>query len=166
VAQASSLDASARGADRGIVRRAGVVAALGALAGLAVLLEAPLCPTASLFGLPCPGCGLTRATLALLQGQFAQALRLHPLVPLLAPIYFGVIVAAALAYIAGPGRRLPRLRVAGRWLTPGAWALLVLVFGVWLSRFFGAFGGPVPVRSLTAAPLRALFAPTDPPLTR
>jgi hypothetical protein len=144
-----------------------VVLALCGLALLAVVFEAPVCPTASLLGVPCPGCGLTRATLALLRGDWRGALHLHPLVPLLAPLYFGLIGAAALGYVAGPERSRRRLRFTGRWVNPIAWALLALVFGVWLARFFGAFGGPVPVHSLLGAPLRALLAPSaEPPLKR
>jgi hypothetical protein len=140
-----------------VLRRASIVLALCGVALLAVVFEAPLCPTASLFGVPCPGCGLTRATLALLHGDLRGALRFHPLVLLLAPLYFGLIGAAALGYVAGPERSRARLRFTGRWVTPAAWALLALVLGVWLARFFGAFGGPVPVRSMLGAPLRALL---------
>jgi hypothetical protein len=150
--------------------RAGVVLALFAVLLLAVVFEAPLCPTAALLGVPCPGCGLTRATLSLLHGDLTGALRFHPLVPLLAPLYFGLIGAAALGYVVGPQRSLPRLRLSGRWVTPSAWALFTLVFGVWIARFFGAFGGPVPVHSFSRAPLRALFtsspAATAPPPVR
>ncbi|MCL2840388.1 MAG: DUF2752 domain-containing protein [Defluviitaleaceae bacterium] len=32
------------------------------------------------FGVPCPGCGSTRAALALLQGNFREALTWHPLI--------------------------------------------------------------------------------------
>lgn len=38
------------------------------------------CPFRSLTQLPCPTCGATRATLAMLDGDFAGALRLNPLV--------------------------------------------------------------------------------------
>ena len=31
------------------------------------------------FGVPCPGCGMTRATLAALRLDFAEAFRLHPM---------------------------------------------------------------------------------------
>jgi hypothetical protein len=148
------------------LRRAGVVLLLSAFAGFAILLEAPLCPTATLLGVPCPGCGLTRATFALLHGDLQGALRLHPLAPLLAPLFVGALFSVALGYVAGPDRRLPRLPIPKRFVTPAGWLLLVLVLGVWLSRFFGAFGGPVPVRSIRAAPFHALAphsAPSEPP---
>jgi len=35
------------------------------------------CPFKSLFGLPCPGCGLTTATGQLLHGQFVASLQTH-----------------------------------------------------------------------------------------
>lgn len=38
------------------------------------------CPINLLFGVPCPGCGLTRACLLLLRGDFVGAFRMHPLV--------------------------------------------------------------------------------------
>ena len=41
------------------------------------------CPVRRLIGLPCPGCGVSRALLALGRGEWASALALHPLAPLL-----------------------------------------------------------------------------------
>ena len=38
------------------------------------------CPLLRLTGIPCPGCGMTRAVLALLRGDFAGALQLHGMV--------------------------------------------------------------------------------------
>lgn len=118
------------------------------LVGLLVLVELPLCPSATLFGIPCPGCGLTRATLALLKGDPYRAHQLHPLVLLLAPLYFALLGAAALNYVTGPTEQTGRAWLSGRLATTLAWALFVLVVGVWIARFFGAFGGPVPVRSI------------------
>ena len=43
-----------------------------------------ICLTRRALGLPCPGCGLTRALAQLLQGNLARAMALHPLAPLAA----------------------------------------------------------------------------------
>ena len=40
------------------------------------------CIFLSLFNIPCPSCGMTRATFALLRGRVAEALGYHPLVML------------------------------------------------------------------------------------
>lgn len=65
----------------------GAVGMLGALAALAVRWIAaapPTCAMRTLLGVPCPGCGTTRALAALMEGHLAEALALHPLAPLLA----------------------------------------------------------------------------------
>jgi Protein of unknown function (DUF2752) len=125
--------------------------ALGAgLFALAVHSDFPLCPLASSFGVPCPGCGLTRATLALLHGDLAGALRLHPLVLLIAPLVAVLLSAGILDLLRDPtrGPRKPYLRWSARTLSTVATALFALTLGVWLARFAGYFGGPVPVTSL------------------
>jgi hypothetical protein len=132
------------------------------LCALVLALDAPLCPTATFLGVPCPGCGLTRATLALLHGDLRAAVRLHPLSPLIAPLFFALVATAAKTYLEGPPATPPAHRMPTRWLNLAAWFLFLLVFGVWVARFFGAFGGPVPVRSLPGAPLRGF----SPQLTR
>ena len=119
------------------------------LAALAALTDTPLCPTAFFLGVPCPGCGLTRATLALLSGDVHAAMRLHPLVFVLAPLFGGALGAGLIDYVRGPRVRVPSPRT---WWTERtglvlASALLVLVVGVWALRFAGYFGGPVPVES-------------------
>jgi len=112
----------------------------------AIFIELPLCPTAAMFGFPCPGCGLTRATLAAFQGHFAEAFRFHPLFLLVTPLYLGVIGSLGWTYIRGrgyaPSRRKDKL------ITALALTAFVLLFGVWVARFYGAFGGPVPVEML------------------
>src|SRR4051812_13364828 len=80
-----------------------------------VWLRLPFCPLASMFGVPCPGCGLTRATLALAHGELKHAHELHPLVLVLAPLFIWAMTSAAFSYIRGP-RRL-QLLPQQRWLT-------------------------------------------------
>jgi len=135
-----------------VLGRAAVVALLVGLAALVTLTATPLCPTAFFLGIPCPGCGLTRATLALFHGDFRGALRLHPLVFVLTPL-FGLALGAALRdYVRGPraGARQPPAWWTGRTGIALASALFVLVLGVWALRFAGYFGGPVPVESYSA----------------
>jgi hypothetical protein len=50
----------------------------------------------------------------------------------------------ALVYVR-EGRWAAAEGVQGRWVTAGALVLTVLLVGVWIARFLGAFGGPVPV---------------------
>jgi hypothetical protein len=125
-----------------------MLCALAVPLALALALDFPLCPMAGLAGIPCPGCGLTRATLALVRGDIAVAYHFHPLVFVLAPVYIGVLGVAAWEFVAGPAAsRTPWFDVTGRSATIAAVALLVLVLGVWGARFLGYFGGPVPVTS-------------------
>jgi len=42
----------------------------------------PACPIRALFGIPCPGCGLTRAVILCLHGDWATSLHAHPLAPI------------------------------------------------------------------------------------
>ena len=51
--------------------------------GSLYLVTGTNCPIKALFGLPCPGCGMTRAVLSLLRGDVAGAFWMHPLVFLL-----------------------------------------------------------------------------------
>lgn len=128
--------------------------ACAAAFGVALMLRFGLwrCPVAELFGVPCPGCGLTRAALALAVGDLERALGLHPLSPLVLP-WFALVAAGAL--VRGTARRAGlEPGAAPRWVDGVARALeraapllLVLLVGVWVARFFGAFGGPVPVTS-------------------
>jgi hypothetical protein len=119
--------------------------ALVLLGALALILPGLLpCPMAVVLRLPCPGCGMTRATFALLRGDLAGMLRFHPLAPLILLFLGGYLGGNTLGYL-----------TTGRWgwldarIGPrgnlALWALVVLVFGVWMARFAGLLGGPVPV---------------------
>jgi len=143
-----------------LARLALVAALLSALA-IALWMEVPLCPLAGSFGIPCPGCGLTRATLALLRGDLHAALHFHPLVFILTPLFVGFMLAAMLEFLRGPvaapletasAPRRVRIRFAlpPRVTTAGAALLLAVTLAIWLLRFAGYFGGPVPVTTLRA----------------
>lgn len=64
------------------------------------------CPMVILTGLPCPGCGLSRAVWFLLTGQFARSFAMHPLAVcwLLLTAYFAVN-----RYVTGRGITKPFL---------------------------------------------------------
>ena len=102
-------------------------------------LGVPVCPSALAMNFPCPGCGLTRAGLALLRGDFTTAFGLQPLAPLVIPFYLGVLGWCVLNYLRYGDARLKRWMGIGI-VVAGA-ALLV----VWCVRVFGYLGGPVPV---------------------
>lgn len=56
---------------------------LTAVAVCLILLEmvtGEICPMQLLFGLPCPGCGLTRAGFLVLTGHFGKAFSMHPFI--------------------------------------------------------------------------------------
>jgi hypothetical protein len=51
-----------------------------------LLFDMPWCASKLAFGVPCPGCGLTRASFALAKLDLAGALTLHPLVLVFTPL--------------------------------------------------------------------------------
>ena len=113
---------------------------------LAALLFSGLlfCPAKVVFGVPCPGCGLTRATAAMLSLQFGEMLLMHPLAPLLAPLFAWVVARPVLVEIGwiDRGSRDPLQR-----LPSFAWVvLLIAVLALWIGRLLGFLGGhPDPI---------------------
>jgi hypothetical protein len=102
-----------------------------------------LCPTAGLMGIPCPGCGLGRATVAALGGHFSEAMRYHPLFFLVSPIYLVLLGSLGWQFVSGRAPRWPRL--PDRLVIVAAACLGVALIGVWVLRLLGALGGPVAV---------------------
>lgn len=79
------------------------------------------CPAKLFFGIPCPGCGLTRAHLAALQLDFRAAFSYHPLFPAALPALLYLIHRKILSV------RLPN------------WAEWV-IGGILLAAFLGVYG--------------------------
>jgi hypothetical protein len=69
-------------------------------------LPTPLCPLHALTGIPCPTCGMTRATTALMHSHPVEALVWNPLMTL---VLFGAALYVLYAAVVVIGK-LPRLR--------------------------------------------------------
>lgn len=88
-----------------------------------------ICLFRRLSGIPCPGCGLTRAFLHLLGGDLVGSLRLHPAALVLA-------VELAIAWLVW-GWRLgggASGRIGRPWVAPLAAAHAVALIGLWIGR--------------------------------
>ena len=91
------------------------------------------CPFYKVTGLPCPGCGLGRATVRLLHGDWRQALRLHAFAPFL---LCALVVLAVGLVLKGSAKE--KWRRAVRALEERARLSQVLLVGLvvyWLLRF-------------------------------
>jgi hypothetical protein len=118
--------------------------AIAAAAIFAILASGVVvCPVAIIAHQPCPACGLTRASLSLLRFDVAAAYALHPMVFVVLPLLALWAAAAAHSYIT-TGRPSPSPRL-GRPFGYAFPIVLVLMLALYIARFFGAFGGPVPV---------------------
>jgi len=93
------------------------------------------CPMALMLGIPCPGCGFTRAFSLLTHGHFAEAIAFHGLAPAMLAYLAFLWVYKIVESARGTPPRLPTYRI-------GATAGLVLM-GFWVARlgFFFAQGG-------------------------
>ena len=108
-----------------------VVGTCGAL-GAANLVGLPVwtCVFHHFTGLPCPGCGMTRAVSALVRGQWSLAMRFHPFSP--AYLIMGVLLAVAAL---GPHEVRKRLVAKVAWLEartalPALIVLFTIIFGL------------------------------------
>lgn len=83
------------------------VLGLAQVALVALRLPGWPCAFRQATGIPCPGCGLTRALVALLHGDWRASVAFHAFAPLLAGASLLLLATALL-------RRGPRARVAER----------------------------------------------------
>jgi hypothetical protein len=108
-----------------------VLGAGGASAGVTLAPFHGECGFKYLSGAPCPGCGMTRACLALLRGDLGESWRLHPLA---VPLVLGCAAAVGLAVHEGATGRATFRRLAGRWGSAAAVSFLVAFAAVWVLR--------------------------------
>lgn len=121
--------------------RAALVTVLLGAFGALLWAKAVPCAFATVTHHPCPGCGSTRAVLALVSGDLAGVLRNNPFGPPMAVVLGVVVVQAILSVLFHGDFR----GVGGPRLTRVVIVLAALEIVLWIARFCGAFGGPVAV---------------------
>ena len=94
-----------------------------------------LCPTALLFGLPCPGCGLTRAFGHVTHGLFREAFEFHAIWPLFLGYFIFLWIYQVVEVWRGEPPKLPTYKIGG--------AALIGMMTFWAFRlaWFFAHGG-------------------------
>ncbi len=87
---------------------------------------------------------MTRSVIAAAHGHFAESLHHHPLGLIMGPVVAVALVRNYFGYVKtglwGAGEN-----AKGRFANVALIVLGLAFFGVWIARFFGAFGGPEPV---------------------
>lgn len=102
------------------------------------------CPTAALLHVPCPACGTTRAARAILGGDLRGA-AIQPIAPFVM-LLLGVLGARSVWFVLWRGDAGGVLEGRfGRALVASIVLLSVAEVALWALRWFGMFGGPVPV---------------------
>lgn len=89
-----------------------------------------VCVFYRLTGLPCPGCGLTRAFVCLEHGHWAESLHWHPLGGLVFGIFVLLWLRAGLTWLHGA----PIWSIAPRWATRWGWMAVTLLLGFGIAR--------------------------------
>ena len=81
------------------------------------------CPLRSLTGIACPGCGATRAGIALLSGDFADALAKNPFLVLA----LATLLTGGIAALVAPRSTEGWLAAAGRFARSGRGRMLIVL---------------------------------------
>ncbi len=102
--------------------------------GLSSLTLPPLCGSQAIFGVECPGCGLTRSFVALARGDLTGSFRYHHLGWLMA-----LAVLVQFPYRACGLWELRSKIVERRWPNWFGTALIALLIGNWLGKLAGAW---------------------------
>jgi hypothetical protein len=127
------------------LRRACSLAVLFAAVGALLYARSVPCVFAWTFHVPCPGCGSTRAVFALLRGDLHGVLAYNFLGPVAAVlIAFLALDVLRSVLVHGDARTAGQGRLGGA-IKLGVFIVAGLEVVVWVARFFGFLGGPVPV---------------------
>jgi len=105
--------------------------------GDGLILRLPtICPFDHMTGLPCPGCGLTRAFVSMAHGHVVDAFRWHALGPIVFLIGLGYLIEYAARVFAGKSL----LRIGPLWSSRAGWAASVVFVGYGVARavYYGA----------------------------
>ena len=89
----------------------------------------PGCFFRKVTGLECPGCGMTRASHAFLNGRIGEAFHLNPVGMIVFPLAMVALGIELLGWVRG--KPLPFRIKSGRW---GATILAVVMIGWWILR--------------------------------
>lgn len=85
------------------------------------------CPVRMITGLPCPGCGITRAAILLLTGRWRQAWQMHPMIY---PIMLAVLYFVVSRYLLG------RKAAGMKWIAAGIAVMLLAVYIQRMGQYF------------------------------
>ena len=121
------------------------VAAVWGVAAIPVLRGWQKCAMATLLHVPCPGCGMTRAIRLLEAGRVEASLQMHPMA---VPVLMAGLLFMAATVGSTLGRGTPFLvhkTLLGRVAIAFALVVYAATFALWIARWLGYFGGPVPV---------------------
>src|SRR6266850_1900903 len=100
-----------------------------------VVLDGPIfCPVRLGTGVPCPGCGLTRAFCFMTHGEFEPALRFNALAPLVIAYLAALWIYYAVDAWRGSPPAWPTWRIAG--------VMLVVTAAFWAGRLVEFFLSP------------------------
>jgi hypothetical protein len=129
-----------KGESMGLLLAAGII--LSVSLALAVTgIPGPPCLFRALYGIPCPGCGLTRSLLALWHGDLRAAVLYHPLG---APLFFVCLTLCGVRLLSAIRRKRCALenRLFETVSSPRfAGIALCLLLGVWLIRLLDRWAG-------------------------
>ncbi len=90
------------------------------------------CPILHLTGIPCPGCGLTRASVLLFQGDWQRSIRYHLFAPLF--VFAFVLIAGSSVLPRSPRKRVIEATESWERQTGLAGIVLICLVLYWLAR--------------------------------